>query len=81
VQITIVTFKGYNEQHQLVAAGILNRMRRQGRRAFVTTPSDQVTMNASSSARIAATSVLWGRSLRTHRNVKTFSFVSVEHAK
>jgi hypothetical protein len=30
VQITIITFKGYNEQHQLVAAGILNRMRRQG---------------------------------------------------
>jgi hypothetical protein len=30
VQITIVTFKGYNEQDRLVAAGILNRMRRQG---------------------------------------------------
>jgi hypothetical protein len=44
VQITIVTFKGYNEQDRLVAAGILNRMmRRQGRRAFVTTPSDQVS--------------------------------------
>jgi len=39
VQITIVTFKGYNEQDQLVAAGILNRMRRQARRAFVKTSS------------------------------------------
>ena len=29
MQITIVTFKGYNEQDRLVAAGILNRMRRQ----------------------------------------------------
>jgi hypothetical protein len=41
VQITIVTFKGDNEQDRLVAAG--NRKRRQGRRAFVTTPSDQVS--------------------------------------
>jgi hypothetical protein len=40
VQITIVTFKGDNEQDRLVAG---NRKRRQGRRAFVTTPSDQVS--------------------------------------
>jgi hypothetical protein len=43
VQIIIVIVKGYNEKDSSVSAGILNRMRRRSRTAFVTTPSDQIS--------------------------------------
>lgn len=43
MQIAILTFDGYNELDSFIAAGILNRMRGRGWRAFITTPSEQVT--------------------------------------
>lgn len=43
MQIAILTFDGFNELDSFIAAGILNRMRPQGWKAFITCPSDTVT--------------------------------------
>jgi transcriptional regulator GlxA family with amidase domain len=43
MQIAILTFDGFNELDSFIAAGILNRMRPQGWKAFITSPTEQVT--------------------------------------
>ena len=43
MQIAILTFDGFNELDSFIAAGILNRMRPRGWKAFITSPTDQVT--------------------------------------
>ena len=43
MQIAILTFDGFNELDSFIAAGILNRMRPQGWKAFITCPSETVT--------------------------------------
>lgn len=43
MQIAVLTFDGYNELDSFIAAGILNRMRPKGWKAFITSPTTQVT--------------------------------------
>lgn len=43
MQIAVLTFNGFNELDSFIAAGILNRMRPQGWKAFITCPSETVT--------------------------------------
>ena len=43
MQIAILTFDGYNELDSFIVAGILNRMRSKGWKAYITCPSDTVT--------------------------------------
>ena len=43
MQIAVLTFDGFNELDSFIAAGILNRMRPQGGKAFITCPSETVT--------------------------------------
>ena len=43
MQIAILTFEGFNELDSFIAAGILNRMRPKGWKAFITCPSAAVT--------------------------------------
>ena len=43
MQIAILTFDGFNELDSFIAAGILNRMRPKGWKAFITCPSETVT--------------------------------------
>jgi len=43
MQIAVLTFDGFNELDSFIAAGILNRMRPKGWKAFITCPSDTVT--------------------------------------
>ncbi len=43
MQIAILTFDGFNELDSFIAAGILNRMRPKGWKAFITCPSEVVT--------------------------------------
>lgn len=43
MQIAILTFDGFNELDSFIVAGILNRMRPKGWKAFITCPSDVVT--------------------------------------
>src|ERR1700752_2198949 len=45
MQIAVLTFDGFNEIDSFVAAHILNRLRPQGWRAFITSP-DAVIMSA-----------------------------------
>jgi transcriptional regulator GlxA family with amidase domain len=43
MQIAILTFDGFNELDSFIAAGILNRMVPKGWKAYITSPSAQVT--------------------------------------
>ncbi|WP_342244507.1 DJ-1/PfpI family protein [Pseudomonas sp. OTU5201] len=43
MRIAVLTFEGFNELDSFVAAGLLNRMRGQGWRAEITSPSEWVT--------------------------------------
>jgi transcriptional regulator GlxA family with amidase domain len=43
MQIAVLTFDGFNELDSFIAAGILNRMRPKGWKAFITCPADTVT--------------------------------------
>jgi len=43
MQIAVLTFDGYNELDSFIVAGILNRMRSKGWKAFITCPTDTVT--------------------------------------
>ncbi|MEH6527021.1 MAG: DJ-1/PfpI family protein [Sneathiella sp.] len=43
MQIAILTFDGFNELDSFIAAGILNRMKPQGWKAFITCPTNTVT--------------------------------------
>jgi transcriptional regulator GlxA family with amidase domain len=43
MQIAVLTFDGFNELDSFIAAGILNRMKPKGWKAFITCPSDTVT--------------------------------------
>lgn len=43
MQIAILTFDGYNELDSFIAAGILNRMKPNDWKAFITSPTEQVT--------------------------------------
>lgn len=43
MQIAVLTFDGFNELDSFIAAGILNRMRPQGWKAFITCPAETVT--------------------------------------
>jgi transcriptional regulator GlxA family with amidase domain len=43
MQIAVLTFDGFNELDSFIAAGILNRMRPEGWKAFITCPTDHVT--------------------------------------
>lgn len=43
MQIAVLTFDGFNELDSFVAAAILNRMKRQGWAAHITSPSEYVT--------------------------------------
>jgi len=43
MQIAVLTFDGFNELDSFIAAGILNRMRPKGWKAFITCPSEMVT--------------------------------------
>jgi transcriptional regulator GlxA family with amidase domain len=42
MQIAVLTFDGFNELDSFIAAGILNRMRPKGWKAFITCPADSV---------------------------------------
>ncbi|MGI4747172.1 MAG: DJ-1/PfpI family protein [Janthinobacterium lividum] len=43
MQIAVLTFDGFNELDSFIAAGILNRMRPKGWKAFITCPTETVT--------------------------------------
>ncbi len=43
MQIAVLTFDGYNELDSFIVAGILNRMRSKGWKAYITCPADTVT--------------------------------------
>ncbi|MDT8759967.1 DJ-1/PfpI family protein [Sphingomonas psychrotolerans] len=43
MQIAVLTFDGFNELDSFVAAAILNRMKSKGWRAYITTPTPEVT--------------------------------------
>jgi transcriptional regulator GlxA family with amidase domain len=43
MQIAVLTFEGFNELDSFIAAGILNRMRSKGWKAFITCPTATVT--------------------------------------
>jgi transcriptional regulator GlxA family with amidase domain len=43
MQIAVLTFDGFNELDSFIAAGILNRMRPKGWKAWITSPSARVT--------------------------------------
>ena len=43
MQIAVLTFDGFNELDSFVAASILNRLRPQGWRAWITSPTETVT--------------------------------------
>jgi len=43
MQIAVLTFDGFNELDSFVAAGILNRLKGRGWRAYITSPSELVT--------------------------------------
>ena len=43
MQIAVLTFDGFNELDSFIAAGILNRMKPKGWKAFITCPADTVT--------------------------------------
>lgn len=43
MQIAVLTFDGYNELDSFVVAGILNRMKSKGWKAFITCPTEIVT--------------------------------------
>jgi transcriptional regulator GlxA family with amidase domain len=43
MQIAILTFEGFNELDSFIAAGILNRNKSKGWKAYITCPSDAVT--------------------------------------
>jgi len=43
VQIAVLTFDGFNELDSFIAAAILNRVKRQGWKAHIASPSDHVT--------------------------------------
>ena len=43
MQIAVLTFDGFNELDSFVAASILNRMKRKGWAAHITSPTEQVT--------------------------------------
>ena len=41
----MVTFDGFNEPDSLIASGLINRCRKDGLEAFVTTPAPVTSMN------------------------------------
>ncbi|HEY3146173.1 MAG TPA: DJ-1/PfpI family protein [Dongiaceae bacterium] len=43
MQIAVLTFDGFNELDSFIGAAILNRVKRQGWKAHITSPSDHVT--------------------------------------
>lgn len=43
MQIAVLTFDGFNELDSFIAAGILNRMRPKGWKAYITCPAETVT--------------------------------------
>ncbi|MFG2693389.1 DJ-1/PfpI family protein [Kitasatospora sp. NPDC048407] len=43
MQVAVVTFDGFNELDSFVASAIINRCRKDGLEAFITTPTPQVT--------------------------------------
>lgn len=43
MQIAVLTFDGFNELDSFVAAGILNRMKSEGWKAHITSPTEEVT--------------------------------------
>lgn len=54
MHIAILTFEGYNELDSLIALGVLNRVRREGWRVSIATPTAQVTsMNGVSIGQMA----------------------------
>jgi len=73
MQIAILTFDGFNELDSFIAAGILNRMRPKGWKAFITCPSDTVTsmngvtIHAEQPLSFAATAdaVIFGSGIKT----------------
>lgn len=73
MQIAVLTFEGFNELDSFVAAGILNRMRPKGWKAFITCPAQSVTsmngvtVQAERPLEFAATAdaVLFGSGVRT----------------
>jgi transcriptional regulator GlxA family with amidase domain len=44
MQIAVLTFEGFNELDSFIAAGILNRMRPKGWKAFITSPTSRVVL-------------------------------------
>lgn len=73
MQIAVLTFEGFNELDSFIAAGILNRMRPKGWKAFITCPAQSVTsmngvtVQAERPLEFAATAdaVLFGSGVRT----------------
>jgi transcriptional regulator GlxA family with amidase domain len=43
MQIAVLTFDGFNELDSFIAAGILNRLKPQGWKAYITSPTQEVT--------------------------------------
>lgn len=73
MQIAILTFDGFNELDSFIAAGILNRMKSKGWKAYITSPSESVTsmngvtIQAERSLEFAATAdaVIIGSGIKT----------------
>jgi len=76
MQIAVLTFDGFNELDSFIVAGILNRMKPKGWKAFITSPTDfvtsmnGVTVQAEQALEFAATAdaVIIGSGMKT-RNI------------
>jgi transcriptional regulator GlxA family with amidase domain len=85
VHIAILTFEGYNELDSLIALGVLNRIRSDGRRVTLATPSARVTsMNGvtveqmtSLEEAVEADAVLVGSGIATREVVETPAIMQI----
>ncbi|USG63120.1 DJ-1/PfpI family protein [Sneathiella marina] len=87
MQIAILTFDGFNELDSFIAAGILNRMKPQGWKAYITCPAETVTsmngvtIHAERSLSFANTAdaVLIGSGIKTREIAKDASLLGQLH--
>ncbi len=85
MHIAILTFEGYNELDSLIALGVLNRIRSDGRRVTLATPSARVTsMNGvtveqmtSLEEAVEADAVLVGSGIATREVVETPAIMQI----
>ncbi|AZP21565.1 AraC family transcriptional regulator [Streptomyces aquilus] len=85
MHIAILTFEGYNELDSLIALGVLNRVKTDGRRVSIATPSPKVTsMNGVTIEQMstleeacAADAVIVGSGIATREVVEDEAIMSV----